>query len=740
VGSGSQAALRFTVDLSYRDRGPRSNIAAVVKGPRLRASLLFAALLVGCGGEPSPSVDCHQPVWAQPRHAGSDLRVVGSWDGWQKPGTALAPRDDGFWLALLELPPGEYGYEIAENGVTRLDTTQPLTTYDGDREVSLLIAADCDKPALSISKASADDKGALSLDAAFLARHGGAGIASATMTLDGAALDLTKAAKVETTAATGAVHASASGLGAGKHLVKLTATDGDGAEVSAEASVWVAPAAETWEDAVLYQIVVDRFRGDGGAPLAPPATPGTRAGGTLDGVRAEIEKGTFASLGVSALWLSPVYANPDDFRLGRDGHLSEGYHGYWPLGSRAVEPRQGGEAALRALMQSAHAHGLRVLFDVVPNHVYEKNPIFLDHQHDGWFTNEVPHCVCGDPGCDWTSSIIDCWFTPFLPDVRWQSGAAMKSTLAETLFWMQRFDADGVRIDAVPMMPRMTTRRMVRALRDARAPDRAFFALGEVFTGAGQIDNIRYFMGKDGLDSAFDFPLMWAMRAALAGHGALGDVEATIADAEEALRGSGAVMARMLDNHDTNRFLSEAAGDGGNDAWANPPKQPTEERPYARQRMALALVFALPGMPLVYYGDEVSLAGASDPDDRRVLPADEALSEQQLATRTLVKRLGWARRCLPALRRGERVPVWADTGTLAFARDAGDGDPALALFSTAPSEATITIPGGVVPPGDYLDALSGETLTLTGGDAIAVHPSTARLLIPAHHPACVNMP
>jgi glycosidase len=727
-----------------------------VPGSRLRFKPLSAALLAaaglvalglavgglaGCGGESAPSVDCHQPVWAQRRHAGSELRVVGSWDGSQKPGTSFEDRGDGWSLALLELPAGEYGYQIVENGVARLDVTDPLTTFDGDREVSLLVAADCTKPSLGITAASADDKGALSLDASFLARSGGRAIAPAGVKLrvDGAAAE---GAAIEATAATGAVHASAKGLAAGKHLVTLEAADGDGAKVSAEASVWVKPAAETWQDAVLYQIVVDRFRGDGGAVLDPPATPGTRAGGTLDGVRAEIEKGTFADLGVSALWLSPVYENPDDFRVGRDGHLSQGYHGYWPLDSRAVEPHQGGEDALDALMKSAHAHGLRVLFDVVPNHVYEENPLYLDHQHDGWFTNEVDHCVCGDPGCDWGSHIIDCWFTPFLPDVRWQSEPAMKSTLAETLFWMQRFDADGVRIDAVPMMPRMTTRRIVRSLRDARAPgrDSAFFALGEVFTGPGQIDNIRYFMGKDGLDSAFDFPLMWAMRGAFAGHDELRDVEATIADAEEALAGSGAVMARMIDNHDTTRFLTEASGDGDASAWTDPAPQPSSAWPYARQRMAIALTFAMPGMPLLYYGDEVALAGASDPDNRRVMPAVEALSEEQVTTRTAVKRLGWARRCLPALRRGKRVPVWADAGTLAFARDAGDGAPALALFSTAPSDTTIPVPGGIVPPGDYLDALSGETLTLAGGDAIPMHPSTARLLVPAQHPACVNMP
>ena len=53
-----------------------------------------------------------------------------------------------------------------------------------------------------------------------------------------------------------------------------------------KSAVWVSPAAKSWSDGVLYEIMIDRFRGDGGAPLAPPATPGARAGGTLAGVTA----------------------------------------------------------------------------------------------------------------------------------------------------------------------------------------------------------------------------------------------------------------------------------------------------------------------------------------------------------------------------------------------------------------------------------------------------------------------
>jgi len=694
----------------------------------------------GCGRDPWPAVDCHQAVWVKARDA-DDVRVVGSWDGWQSPGVAAEPKGGGWQLALLEEPPGEYGYQVVVNGAPRLDRYQPLTTFHGEQEVSLLVAADCSAPAIAVDVAEAAADGTLSIAGTFRSRDHGPAVApsSVRVTVDGAPA---AHAHASATPETGAFTVTAAGLAPGKHAVTVEASDAAGsAAAAARASVWVKPAAEAWQDAVLYQIVVDRFRGDGGAALAPPATPGTRAGGTLAGVTAAIEGGTFAALGVTALWISPVYTNPDDFRTGRDGHLSQGYHGYWPLAEREVDPHLGGEAALDALVASAHAHGLRVLLDLVPNHVYEANPVYLAHQHDGWFDDGPGHCVCGEPGCDWGAHIETCWFTPFLPDVRWQSDAAMHAAMDDTLFWMQRFDADGVRIDAVPMMPRAATRRILRAMRDAVAPRGALFSVGEVFTGPGGVDSIRYYMGKDGLDSAFDFPLMWSMRDAVASSRAgLDEVERTLADGEEALAGSGAVVARMLDNHDTTRFVSEAAGDAGGDPWASPPPQPSSASPYARQRLALALVFALPGMPVLYYGDEVGLAGASDPDSRRVMPALDALSSEQQKTLAFTRRLGALRRCLPALRGGSRAPVWADATTYAFVRDAGDGAPALALFSTADTATSIPIPGGVVPPGNYVDALSGAPVALAGGDAVPIDPLSAKILVPENSPCLAPTP
>jgi glycosidase len=692
---------------------------------------LMATLAASTCGPSYPTVDCQQVVWVKSRDPSANIAIVGSWDDWQKPGIpAVASEEEGWRIAILDLPPGEYGYQVVVDGVAKLDPFQPLTTFRGDREVSLLVAADCRAARLDIASASADASGAFSIEGTFSAKDGGSPLdpKAISVTVDGAPFS----AAAQGDPKTGKFTLSGKGLSPGKHAVSVESSG-----AVAKAAVWVQPAAETWDDAVLYQIVVDRYRGDGGAALAPPATPGTRAGGTLAGVTAEIEKGTFTDLGVTALWISPVYTNPDDFRIGRDGHPSEGYHGYWPVKNREVDPKIGGEAALDALMAAAHQRGIRVLFDLVPNHVYETNPLYTEHRKDGWFNEGPGKCVCGDPGCDWGTHIESCWFTSFLPDVRWQDADAMKNAVDDALFWMSRFDADGVRIDAVPMMQRAATRRILRAMRGSVAPKRALFGLGEVYTGPGigGIESIRFFMGPDGLDSAFDFPLMWAMRDALAHDRAGFDgIEATLAETEKQLAGSGAVMARMLGNHDTSRFASEANGDAGNDGWSNPPPQPTKPEVYARQRLALALTFALPGMPVIYYGDEIGLAGASDPDSRRVMPALDSLSADQQSTLATAKRLGALRRCSKALRRGARDTIWYDAFTYAFKRDTGDGDPVLAVFSRAPSDTMINLPGGVVPPGEWIDALAGQSITIAGAASIPLAPLSAKLLVRSSSP------
>ena len=84
--------------------------------------------------------------------------------------------------------------------------------------------------------------------------------------------------------------------------------------------------------------------------------------------------------------------------------------------------------------------------------------------------------------------------------------------------------------------------------------------------------------------------------------------------------------------------------------------------------------------------------------------------------------------------------MWDDAVTLAFTRDAGDGAPVLALFSRAQSATMVPIPGGVVPPGDYTDVVSGKSVTLGGATAVALDPLSFEILVPSSSPCLSSTP
>ena len=261
-------------------------------------------------------------------------------------------------------------------------------------------------------------------------------------------------------------------------------------------------------------------------------------------MRAALDAGYFDRLGVTTLWLSPVYTNPSDHLVGRDGHLVAPYHGYWPADPRAVDPQLGGEAALDALVADAHARGLRVLLDVVPNHVFDSAPVVrgararragIDpaplptpiRRPSAGSTTAPTHCVCGDPGCDWGAHMESCWFAPYLPDLNWRHPDVVarrhrRSRLVDVALRPRRAAHRRRADDAARRQPPHGARR---ARHDVPRADADLYVIGETFTGPGDGGRaeIRAYLGDalDGLGGAFDFPLMWAARDAIA-HDAAG--------------------------------------------------------------------------------------------------------------------------------------------------------------------------------------------------------------------------
>jgi len=749
--------------------------------PTRRFCFSLALVLAGCSGAPPDVADSERsctfsvayrpgaaPALSEVVHAEAPPRLRGDWDGWSMPQPTdqrweRAVATDGTeWRTFTGvLPAGTWRYLVDVDGMRVLDEVNPRTAFvrDPDRsdpsddpfalEVSEVVVQDCAQPLLEVLESHGGVDGIL-VRARFVRGRGGPALDAASLHAElwSGALQLA-APTVKREGAAG-VRVRASGLAPGKYTVKLGASDGNGRAADAiSASAFVESRPDrALGDGLVYQIVIDRFRGSSGA-LSTPPTPGLRAGGTLDGVRAAIEAGYFDRLGVSTLWLSPVYRNPLGTFIGRDGHIYEAYHGYWPIAPRAVDERLGGEAALDALVASAHARGLRVVVDAVPNHVHAQHPYYLEHSLASpdvahapdprlvdWFNDGPGWCVCGVGACDFSSHMETCWFDTYLPDLDWRQPDLRAAGAHDLAWWMSRFDLDGLRLDAVPMMPRAATRRIVEATRATAfrsGLDRLL--LGEIYTGPGEggRESIRYFLGEklDGLDSAFDFPLMWSLRAAASGTGSFADVEAQLAHAASDFAGSGATLARMIDNHDTPRFLSEAAGNGDGDPWSAPPPQPTDAEPYLRARVALAWLLTAPGLPVLYYGDEVGLAGAGDPDSRRVLPdvlSPSTLLQPQEALLDVVARLGRLRRCQPEVRSqpsGARAVAFADAQHLVTIA----GHRAIVALSVAAGVEGVQIAGA--DDGAYVDVLSGARITVSHGAVdLTLPPLSAAVFIP----------
>jgi hypothetical protein len=210
---------------------------------------------------------------------------------------------------------------------------------------------------------------------------------------------------------------------------------------------------------------------------------------------------------------------------------------------------------------------------------------------------------------------------------------------------------------------------------------------------------------------------MWAMRKSIALEAEpLSSIDDAIRAGEDAFHGSGAVMATIIGNHDVTRFASESDHTAGGDGFV-PAPTPTDPTVFAKQKLALGLLFALPGAPVVYYGDEVALPGRLDPDSRRVMPADDALSDAAKGVRAFVRQVGPLRACSLALRTGRYVAVASDAESLVFARelDGADGSAAsgsaLVVLTRRPAntggQRALHVDPSVLPPGRYVDALAG---------------------------------
>jgi alpha-amylase len=312
---------------------------------------------------------------------------------------------------------------------------------------------------------------------------------------------------------------------------------------------------------------------------------------------------TERDLGARCIWLMPIAESPS-------------YHGYDVADYYTVDREYGTNEDFKRLVAEAHRRGIRVLIDMVLNHASSQHPYFKQALADTaspyrtWFVFAPRHPGVRNPwgGDNWHKSPVrdEYYYGLFwggMPDLNYHTPAVREEARKVARFWLQDMGADGFRLDAIPFL--IEESGIVQhapgthaVLREYSAYVRGVapraFLIGEVWDSTGAM--LKYY--PDQLDAHFAFEASDAIVNSVRSRSArrLFPAFARLQAALPAHRWS-----PFLRNHDQTRTLTELKGD------VNAAK------------LAATLLLTMPGLPFVYYGEEIGMTG-NKPDERLRTP------------------------------------------------------------------------------------------------------------------------
>ena len=480
-------------------------------------------------------------------------------------------------------------------------------------------------------------------------------------------------------------------------------------------------------DDVIYLIMPDRFANGDPTNDEPEGASGShdrskaRAyhGGDLRGIREHLDY--LKNLGVTTLWLTPVVKNG----------ATEDYHGYGAVDLYAVDPHLGTLRDYRELINAAHTQKMKVLFDIVPNHVGPKHPWAANPPLADWFHGTVAHHINSSMPVDPASGIApaaafygesreqafghdpfeamtdphappslwryltDGWFFGVLPDLNTENPIVATYLQENAIWWAESSGLDGFRIDTFPYVPRIFWSRWHAALK--RLYPR-LTTIGEVYHSDPSVTSFfvggdRRFDGVDsGVTTVFDYPMYFALRDVLTGKAPA----AKLADVlrHDSLYARPDQLVTFFGNHDTTRFAGVDGPGAGGDTLA-------------KLKLAFGLNLTLRGVPQLYYGDEIGMPGRGDPDNRHDFPGGwredpkNAFTEggrtpEQQEIFSYVQNLLRVRREHPALSEGRQWNLFSDDSALVFLRES-DEEKVLIVFNRSKGPRELRVPISETP-------------------------------------------
>ena len=606
----------------------------------MRKAIFLVAILLAMS-IPNAQADGEDGVLFTWTGDASTVALAGEWD-WDNPTQMV--ESNGVWSTVIDLQDGLYCYKFIINGTQFLfDSTNPYRGYCDGIENSVVRVGVTphlshqiigEKLVVYSSENPNSDYG---------------------FTQNGETWEL-----------------SFNDLDDGKHSILLAA---DGKE--SLAVFWTGPNADfQWEDALVYMVMTDRFVN--GNTTNDGQSTGAEAeadwmGGDLEGVTQMIESGYFTNLGVNALWISPFNTNPPGSYIAADGqHQVSGFHGYWPIEPRQVDPRFGGEEALHEMVDAAHEAGLRVMADFVVNHVHEDH--VYAQEHPEWFNQG---CICGSEFCDWTERRLDCLFMDYMPDLDWKNRDASEQIIEDAIWWAETFDLDGLRVDAVKHVDDHAITNLAHRINERfEATGTDFYLKGETAMGwsghsleenANDYNTINRYMGEAALDGQADFVLYHAVVDNVLTTGNMNYHHLDYwTNRSQDQYVEGAVMVPYLGSHDSSRFISRIQNDGTQwNQWEEQPRPSTPSpESYQKAKQGIAWLLTTPGAPMLYMGDEFGQHGGADPDNRRMLNFD--LTDHQQDLHDFTSGIANVRLENEALRRGVYSTYHVESDVLAY--------------------------------------------------------------------------
>ena len=420
------------------------------------------------------------------------------------------------------------------------------------------------------------------------------------------------------------------------------------------------------EKDIIYFLLTDRFYKHGersddmnleGRPEFDPTSLVMYNGGTWEGITQKLDY--IKNLGATAIWISPVSKNEPMF-MQESAFAEASYTGYMTKDYSSLNEHFGNEQDLKRLSDEIEARGMKLILDVVPNHLAD----YLVPGEEKWHDERRPAEPFDKFECFNHAGLIKNWecreelevgSMGFLADLKVQDPQIADLVCEKYKDIVEKFNASGVRVDAALCLPYAFLEKFEKEL------DLPSF--GEIF--CGKPEDLTVFTEK--MWGCLDFPLLYEIVNVFARDYGVDKFEEVFS--KDKCYKNPSHMVTFIDSHDRDRFLSISHDD------------------HRRLRMALAMIFACRGVPVVYYGTECNLygsdgstndAGITSKYNREMMPKSSFDTQQH--TYSYIKRLAEIRRNYRCFTEGEQVQVMQNNGIYAFAR-VKDDERVLAIFN-----------------------------------------------------------